>query len=218
MSRLGEYKYKPQPGDVFGSWTVISEMPRELNKMRKIAVRCSCGNEAVTLLYSLLRGESKSCIPCGAKRAGYKRTQHGDSSNRTRAYRAWLSMRERVFNPNHHAYASYGGRGIEICQPWSESFPTFLSDMGEPPPGLSLDRRDNDRGYNKDNCRWATRKQQSRNIRSNRNITIGGETRCLAAWLDLIGISQQSFYQRVKRGMTVERALTLKPKRPSASA
>lgn len=127
-------------------------------------------------------------------------------------------MRERVLNPRHHAFAGYGGRGIGICQSWLDSFDAFLADMGNPPPGLSIDRIDNNSGYSKDNCRWATRKQQSRNIRSNRMITINGETKCMVEWLEIIGLTTQTFYARIKRGFTVEQALTLKPgERPIAA-
>lgn len=81
-------------------------------------------------------------------------------------YEAWAQMRSRCFNPNHRAYKNYGGRGIGICKRW-DRFENFAADMGpHPGKGWSLDRKNNDKGYSKSNCRWATRKEQIRNRRT----------------------------------------------------
>lgn len=78
--------------------------------------------------------------------------------------KVWAGMKNRCDNPNNSRYADYGGRGISYCDDW-RYFKNFLRDMGEAPEGLSLDRIDNDKGYNKQNCRWATREEQQRNTR-----------------------------------------------------
>ena len=116
-------------------------------------------------------------------------------------------MKARCLNTNAPNYTSYGGRGITICERWM-SFVNFLADMGERPPGTSLDRIDNDRDYCPDNCRWATPRQQSRNTRIARLITFNGETMRVVEWAERLGLNEYIIRSRLKYGWSVERALT----------
>jgi hypothetical protein len=125
----------------------------------------------------------------------------------TPTYAVWRGLRQRCQNPYHKQFAAYGGRGIKVCERWS-SFVNFLADMGTKPPGMSLDRIDNDKGYSKDNCRWATSKEQNNNRRDNRHVTVGGETRTIAEWADVRKMPSYLIYQRLRRGWTAERAVT----------
>jgi len=92
---------------------------------------------------------------------------HAREGRITRAYRCWTGMKQRCSNPNSPSYPDYGGRGLIVCPEWRgrHDFPTFYRDMGDPPPGKSLDRRNNNAGYSPENCRWATKSVQNYNRR-----------------------------------------------------
>lgn len=121
-------------------------------------------------------------------------------------FNSWDSMLQRCTNKNHKRYKDWGGRGITVCERWLK-FENFLADMYPRPEGTSLDREDNSKGYSPENCMWSTRKAQTRNMRSNRLITINSETKTLVEWLEISGTHAGTFYKRLKRGYTEQAAL-----------
>lgn len=127
---------------------------------------------------------------------------------RSRTYKTWQAMKYRCECPEtSDHFANYRGRGISICERW-RTFENFLADMGERPPGMTLDRINNDGNYEPDNCRWASIKQQSNNHRWNVLLEHDGKTLTLMQWHEVSGIRYTTIRQRLLRGWTVEKALT----------
>lgn len=127
------------------------------------------------------------------------------SMHDTPTYHAWEAMRQRCFDKNFAQHKDYGDRGITVCDRWS-SFKKFYEDMGAKPPGLTLERIDNSKGYDKSNCRWATRKEQANNRRTNRLVTYHGITKTLMQWVDELGLNYDRVKRRLNLGWPVEKA------------
>lgn len=113
-------------------------------------------------------------------------------------YECWSNMKTRCFNPNYRDFDLYGGRGITVCARWL-SFDAFLADMGPRPPGLTLERIDNDKGYEPGNCVWASRRVQAENRRTNMRATVDGVAKMARDWIKELGVSPNAFYTRARR-------------------
>jgi len=159
-------------GKQYGRWKVLMIHPERRRRGRRHAIVvlwhcvCDCGTERLVAGANLRYGRSISCGCFNQEQHIAATTKHGHArdGNQTRAYRCWVSMRQRCFNSNHKAYVDYGGRGITICDRWLV-FENFYADMGDPADGMSLDRIDNDANYEPSNCQWASRLQQTHNRR-----------------------------------------------------
>jgi hypothetical protein len=186
----------------FGKLTVLGTDPTD---ERYRLCRCECGNEKRVRRDHLRTGKT---ISCGCERARLSsvrlrergpHVKHGAS--KTRAYGTWLAIKQRCFNPRAFAYKDYGGRGITVCDRWL-NFDNFLADMGQPGPGETIERIDNDAGYEPGNCRWATRREQQNNRRSNRRLTVKGETHTIAEWSRISGVHHNTLTQRIDAGLS----------------
>lgn len=189
---------EPSVGDRFGRLVVTSDRVK-VGDHYKLGVVCDCKVEKLVSKYSLLNGLTKSC-GCMHREAtaklGEANLKHGKTESP--AYSAWSSMRQRCKNKNDKDYKRYGGRGIEVCVEWEE-FENFYIDMGDPPKGMSLDRADNSKNYSKDNCRWATPKQQANNRRSSRKLEYRGATYSWETLAKEFGINVSAMMKRVAR-------------------
>jgi len=112
-------------------------------------------------------------------------------------YKVWASMLDRCYNSNTRNYESYGGRGITVSKEWINSFNTFYKDMGERPSNYSIERIDNNKGYSKDNCKWASIKEQSNNKRSTIKIKYNDKVQSLAEWCEELSINYDRTYARL---------------------
>lgn len=124
----------------------------------------------------------------------------------TKIYGIWAAMIRRCNNKNDINCSHYGGRGIKVSRSW-RWFPNFYKDMGARPEGRSLDRTNNDKGYYKGNCRWATYHEQARNNTRNRFISYDGKRLCLKDWGVETGIAWGTIQRRLDIGWTVKDAL-----------
>lgn len=198
-------------GRVIGLWTVLS--PAGMTRDGKFLwlARCQCGTETVVRGLHLRNGHSRSC-GC-LRKEGYA-FKHGMSESRE--YWIYQKMMDRCTRPSMQpTFSHYGGRGISVCQRWMDSFEAFFSDMGSCPPGLSLDRINNDGNYEPNNCRWATRIMQARNKTTTRWITVDGVTASLAEWAEKSGLSRSTIGMRLHKGCTPKCAVFSLPRPPT---
>lgn len=201
-------------GAKFGRWTVIDN--KRIN-YKKILCKCECGNEKLVDLGLLKIGESLSCGCLRKQMMQESMTTHHMSN--TRVYNTWTKMKERCNNRNVKSYKNYGGRGIEVCEEWSNSFESFheWSITSGYADEFQIDRIDVNGNYEPSNCRWVTSKVNANNKRNTKWVTINGVTRSASEWIDITGVRQNLMYDRLRRGWKGEDLflpkMTLKRKR-----
>jgi hypothetical protein len=197
---MARYIIKITPGEVYNRWTVLEEAPRNIHNYRCWWCRCVCGTVRSVVGRTLVDGSSKSC-GCLQQNACDHRTDHP-------LYTLWHSMIQRCTCPTDDNFPRYGGRGITVCERWCD-FALFLADMGPRPSSKhTLERLDNNRGYEPGNVVWATYAQQLRNTRRNRWLTFNGETKCVTDWASQYRLAVHTITLRLQKGWPVGAALT----------
>lgn len=211
-------KFKNIVGERFERLLVV-ECTR-VNKLVAWKCLCDCGNTIVVRTTRL----GKDVKSCGCfrkeilKNFHLKNTIHGMSG--TVEYESWVSMMFRCYNPKSCDYKNYGGRGIKVCERWSDKksgFLNFLADMGKRPAKYSIERIDVNGNYEPSNCKWIPNAKQARNKRNNVFLTFNGETHCINEWATILGLKRELIKDRLRRGWSVADALTkpLQLKRPT---
>jgi hypothetical protein len=192
----------------FAEWHIKPSGAREA----KWKCVCECGIVKNMPATSLRPGviESCGCLRIEAARAA--RTTHGATTGGKRIpeYTAWCGMIARTTNQKTRSFPDYGGRGVQVCDRWNNSFDAFLSDMGgKPSPAHSIDRIDNEGNYEPSNCRWADLKTQANNKRNNIILTCNGKTLPISDWVIITGLKYSTIRSRIETyGWSAKKALT----------
>lgn len=167
--------------------------------------KCSCGNIKYVSANPVRQGRVRSC--------GCLLKSHGMTDSRL--FNIWVDMRQRCNNPKHPQYHVWGGKGVSVCKEWDSNFRAFYewAMLNGYNDDLSIDRINNDGNYEPSNCRWATPRDQARNLSTNHKITIGGVTKILCEWIEESPISTATYHRRKRAGMSDEAALFTPPHR-----
>ena len=187
-------------GKVFGRLVVVSRSysQRTPNGSLKTYWQCICDCGAVVRVRAeALRNKgTRSCGCLARELSSVKHSTHRQSKSPT--YNTWRAMIERCNSKGNTHYRYYGGRGITVCEDWLK-YENFLRDMGSRPDGLSIERINNDLGYSKENCKWATAVDQSRNTTRSVLIEWGGVVRNRCDWARIIGITSEALAVRIRK-------------------
>lgn len=163
--------------------------------------QCDCGN--FTEIPSNQFGRTRSCGCLSREVTSARSKSHGQSHANNKAYKVWVQMRRRCREKE-----GYADRGIKVCARWQD-FENFLADMGQPSPGMTIERENNDGDYEPGNCVWADGVAQSNNRRSSVFVTANGITKTAAQWARELKIEGQTVRWRLKQGWSPEKALGL---------
>jgi hypothetical protein len=204
---------KVQPDSRFGRLVVLrKDIARSLPyKISRWFCRCDCGSEVSIMSNSLRSGRTNSCGCIRSETTTRLKTKHG--KRKTPEFDVWCNMRRRCYDPSNKSYRDYGGRGIKVCPQWRDSFKTFIEDVGpRPTASHQLDRINNFGNYEPKNVRWATRKEQCNNRRSNSRYEFRGQKLTISELMSFSNstLSYAHIMQRIrKRGWPIEEAISI---------
>jgi hypothetical protein len=197
-------------GKKYGRLTILKEGSKK-GKVRFCVCSCDCGKIKSIQLYHILRGHSQSCGCLHKEQLSLMSTTHGltKTTDGKRIGKIWSQMKARCLNKNNPAYRHYGGRGISICQEWMDlnNFYTWAINNGYK-DNLTIDRKNNDGDYCPENCNFIPQSEQPKNRRGLHWIEFNGERRTMSSWARKMGMSRACLKCRLKRGWSVEDALT----------
>ena len=194
----------PKPKDLMGQRFGRLQVTRREESRTGRSVwqcQCDCGGTCTATTTDLTSGKTTSCKCIKSETAARNFTRHGKRNSKV--YRTWSNIKQRCTNPRHVHYHRYGGRGITMDPRWIASFEAFLADVGEPPTNdHTIDRKENDTGYTKDNCHWVLNTAQQNNKSTNVTLTANGRTLTVTLWARELGVPPQTLFARKQRGWT----------------
>lgn len=183
-------------GKEYHRLTVIGVVPGKANRC---VCRCQCGSLLYSHSYRVLTGNTKSCGCLKKDQTAAIKSTHGMS--KSKEYRCWQSMKERCYSGDWRVNAGYKKRGIVVCDRWLERFENFYADMGPmPTPKHTVERVDNNGNYCPENCKWATKQEQTRNTSRNVHIEVNGCRKTRSEWSRVGGISEEAIKYRLSIG------------------
>lgn len=199
---------KDHTGERYGHWLLLR---KDENKTGNWICKCDCGGVYSVNFNNMKQGRTTNCVKCQAAKARVRVSTHGMS--KTKLYNVWRAIRDRCVNPKNKVYYRYGGRGITVCKEWFEHFETFMewALSHNYKEGLQIDRIDVNGNYEPSNCRWVTQKENARNRESCKTINYKGKSYKLPAFAEIVGIKHRLLYERIRKGWSVEEAISIKP-------
>lgn len=174
-------------GEKFNYLTAIVKIEKQ-----KWLFLCDCGIKKIIIKDNVINGHTKSCGCIYGK----NKTTHNLS--KSKEYNIYYCIIKRCYNKNYTEYEYYGKRGIKVCDRWINSFENFLEDMGKrPSKSHSIDRIDNNGNYCKENCRWATKKEQARNNRHNKLLKFNNKIKTLPEHCEELNLNYPTIKTRI---------------------
>ena len=200
------HRYVDLKGKTFGRLVVVKYFGKDKHRRAMWKCACTCGKSTVVAGVNLQKEYTKSC---GCLFMELNKGITVENGEMTKLYGVWSKMKDRCLNHASKDYRHYGGRGISIFYGWMkyENFHKWAHDNGYA-EHLTIERIRNNGDYEPANCRWATRKEQSRNKDNNKIITFKGQAMTVIQWAEKLSIKRFTLYARFNNGWSVERALT----------
>lgn len=196
---------------IFNRLTVIQFSHKDKRSEKYWKCKCICGNIKIVKGSHIKSNRIKSCGCLRDEKISKLTLKHGNSGkNKSKEYECWLGMKKRCYSSNDKSYKNYGGRGITVCDKWETSFENFLNDMGEKPEPkekYTIERLNNNKNYEPENCIWVTRIVQNNNRRNVKLIKINNIEKTISQWARLINKNYHTVYYWCKNG-TMEYNIT----------
>lgn len=196
-------------GDVINGFVYLGDVSSEKKYRHSKFICPNCNNEFVTRIGTIKNTDIKKCKQCSSKDFVIQATRHGMS--RTPEYNSWELMRDRCYKETNESYGNYGGKGITVCDSWKYSFENFINDMGlKPGKNYTIDRINSNGHYTKENCKWATKREQALNRSTTVIVEINGIKKSFIEWVEDFGVNYQTARSRYRAGWPIDKVFARK--------